>query len=170
MPGMKKILIVLACVVGVALALTVAGMFLPQNHVASRTATIAASPERVFAAISDVDAYMRWRSNLHAVEKLPDDGKGTRFVEKSGDGEILFRVEVLEPNTRMVTRIADPDLPFGGSWTFDLKPSGAGTDLTITEAGEVYNVFFRTMQKLFFPPTKTIDAYLDDLKKHLANQ
>jgi hypothetical protein len=144
---MKKILIVLACVVAAGLAIAGAGMFLPQNHVATRTATIAAPPE-----------------------KVSDDGKGTRFIEKSGDGEILFRIEVLEPNTRMVTRIADPTLPFGGTWTFDLKPNGASTDLTITEHGEVYNVFFRTMQKLFFPPTKTIDTYLDDLKKHLANQ
>ena len=165
---MKKILIVLACVVGVGLALAIAGMFPPQNHVASRTATLAAPPERVFAAISNVNEYMSWRSSLNGVETLPDDGKGLRFIEKSGDGEILFRVEVLEPNTRMVTRIADPNLPFGGSWTFDLKPNGSGTDLTITEAGEVYNVFFRTMQKLFFSPTKTIETYQDDLAKRLA--
>ncbi len=162
---MKKILLVLACVVGVALALTVAGMFLPQKHVAAKTVTLAAPPERVFAAISNVDTFMTWRSTLDGIEKVPDDGKGARFVEKAGGDRITFRVETLEPSTRMVTRIADPNLPFGGSWTFDLKPNGAGTDLTITEVGEVYNPFFRTMQRLFFSPVKTIETYQADLKK-----
>jgi len=165
---MKWVLIVAAIVIGIPLVLSAIGVFLPQNHIASRTATLDAPPERVFAAITDVDKFMTWRSGLKGVEKLPDDGKGLRFVEKSGTGDILFRVETLEPNTKLVTRIADPKLPFGGSWTFELKPAGSGTELTITEAGEVYNVFFRAMSKFFFSPTKTIETYLGDLKKHLS--
>ncbi len=27
------------------------------------------------------------------------------------------------------------DLPWGGSWTYELAPAGAGTQLTITERG-----------------------------------
>lgn len=162
---MKKILVIAVSVIGLALALTGAGMLLPQDHVAARTVTIAAPPERVFALISNVDTYMTWRSSLDGIERVPDDGKGVRFVEKAGGDRILFRIEALEPNARMVTRIADPNLPFGGSWTFELKPNGTGTDLTITEAGEVYNPFFRTMQKLFFSPYRSIDAYQADLKK-----
>jgi uncharacterized protein YndB with AHSA1/START domain len=165
---MKWVLIIAAIVVGIPLLLAAIGVFLPQNHIASRTVTIAAPPARVFAVIADVDHATAWRSGLKAVEKLPDDGKGMRFIEKSGQGDILFRVERLEPNTRIVTRIADPKLPFGGSWSFDLTPAGEGaTRLTITEAGEVYNVFFRSMQKLFFSPTKSIETYQRDLKKLL---
>ena len=165
---MKWILIVVAVVVGIPLALVAVGFVLPQSHLVSRTVTLAAPPERVFAVISNVDEFTTWRPNVKAVERLPDDGNGLRFVEKSGNGDILFRVELLEPNTRMVTRIADPKLPFGGSWSYDLKPSGSGTQLTITEAGEVYNPFFRTMQKLFFSPAKTLETYQADLKKLLG--
>jgi len=164
---MKWVLIIVAIVIAIPLTLAAIGVFLPQGHVASRTVTIAAPPDRVFAAISDVDRFTTWRSGLKSVEKLADDGKGTRFIERSGNGDILFRIEVFEPNTRMVTRIADPKLPFGGSWTFAIVPAADGSELTITEDGEVYNVFFRSMQKLFFSPYKTIDTYQADLKKLL---
>ena len=164
---MKWILIVAAIVIAIPLTRAAIGVFLPLNHVASRTVTIAAPPERVFAAISDIDRFMTWRTGLKSVERLPDDGKGARFLEKSSNGEILFRIETFEPNSRMVTRIADPRLPFGGSWTYVVTPVVGGYQLTITEAGEVYNVFFRTMQKLFFSPYKTIDTYQADLKKLL---
>lgn len=80
---------------------------------------------------------------------------------------MLYEVVTFEPHTRIVTRIADPSLPFGGTWTFDLQPSGTGTALTITERVEVYNVFFRSMQKFFFSPYKTIDTYQADLVRHL---
>jgi uncharacterized protein YndB with AHSA1/START domain len=164
---MKWILIVAAIVIAIPLTLAAVGVFLPQNHVASRTVAIAAPAERVFAAISDVDRFMTWRSGLKSVERLPDDGKGQRFIEHSSNGDILFRIETFEPNTRMVTRIADPKLPFGGSWTYVITPAAAGSELTITEAGEVYNVLFRSMQKLFFSPYKTIDTYQADLRKLL---
>jgi uncharacterized protein YndB with AHSA1/START domain len=168
MTMLRWTLIVAAVLIGIPALLALIGVFLPQNHVAARTITLAAPPDRVFATISDIDKLTTWRSDLKGVERLADDGKGVRYVEKSSTGDILFRVEELEPNNRIVTRIADPKLPFGGAWTFDLKPSGAGTELTITEAGEVYNVFFRTMQKLFFSPTKTIETYQADLGKYLA--
>ncbi len=66
-------------------------------------------------------------------------------------------------------RIADPSLPYGGSWTYELRPSGAGTEITITEDGQVFNPIFRVMQKFFFSPYATIDAYLDDLRKRVSS-
>jgi hypothetical protein len=67
-----------------------------------------------------------------------------------------------------VTRIADPSLPFGGTWTYDLKPQGSGTELTITEDGEVYNPIFRFMSKFVFSQTATIEAYQASLKRKLS--
>jgi hypothetical protein len=61
-------------------------------------------------------------------------------------------------------RIADPKLPFGGTWTYELEPVAGGTSVTLTEDGEVYNPLFRVMQKLFFSPYRTIDTFLANLK------
>jgi hypothetical protein len=89
------------------------------------------------------------------------------FREAGKQGSILYRVEALEPPSRLVTRIADPALPFGGTWTFELMPKDGGTALTITEDGEVYNPIFRFMSKVFFSQTATMEAYLTSLKKRL---
>jgi hypothetical protein len=69
---------------------------------------------------------------------------------------------------QFVSRIADPNLPFGGTWTIDLKPEGAGTRVTITEHGEVYNPIFRFMSRFVFGHTATIDAYLTALQRRHA--
>lgn len=137
---LKWILIVIAVLIAIPAALAFIGIFLPKGHRASRTVTLSASPATVFAAISD--------------------------PERISKSDPPVTVEQSTPNSRMVTRVA-PGLPFGGTWTFELAPSGAGTSLTITEDGEVYNVLFRTMQKLFFSPYKTIDRYQSELAKAL---
>ena len=45
-----------------------------------------------------------------------------------------------------------------------LEPTDAGTRVTITENGEIYNVFFRFMARFVFGYTATMDRVLDALK------
>jgi uncharacterized protein YndB with AHSA1/START domain len=145
---------------GLVAIVAIVGTALPKGHSASRTASYAAAPEVVFARIADVERYAEWRGDVTKVERLPDDQGRVVFREHGGHGPILFRIEESVPPTRMVTRIADPSLPFGGTWTYTLAPAlGGGTTLTITEDGEVYNPIFRFMSKVFFSQTATIEAY-----------
>jgi hypothetical protein len=68
-----------------------------------------------------------------------------------------------------VTRIADPHLPFGGTWTYEVAPAvGGGSTLTITENGEVYNLVFRFISRFVMGYTATIDRYLEALRKKLS--
>jgi uncharacterized protein YndB with AHSA1/START domain len=143
------------------------GLALPKGHRASRTVTLAAAPDVVFGAISDFARYADWRSDVKKID-LQGTGVGALVREESRTGTIPYRVEVLEPPSRMVMRIADPKLPFGGSWTYELRADGAGTSLTLTEDGEVHNPIFRVMQKFFFSPYKTIDTYLENLKRRVG--
>jgi hypothetical protein len=62
-----------------------------------------------------------------------------------------------------VWRIADPDQPFGGTWAFELASEGAGTRVTITENGEVYNPIFRFMSRFVFSETSTLESCLGSL-------
>ncbi len=82
-------------------------------------------------------------------------------------GRSRSKLQESEPPRRLVTRITDKTLPFGGAWTFTLQPVDGGTKLTITENGEVYNPLFRVMSRFVFGHTATIDRYLGDLQKHL---
>ena len=154
--------------VGVVALVAGIGWLLPKAHTASRTAQYAAAPEAVFAAISDVGQYASWRSDVTSVELLPSDD-GTVFRETGSSGQTTYRIETLVPPARMVSRIADPSLPFGGSWTFDVvATAGGGSALTITEDGEVYNPIFRFISHFFMSPTTGIELFQTDLARHLA--
>jgi uncharacterized protein YndB with AHSA1/START domain len=144
------------------------GLTLPKGHRASKTTTYAAAPAVVFDVIADVGRAAEWRSDLQRVELLPEDGGKRMFREHGKQGAITYRVEVSTPPTRIVFRIADASLAFGGTWTHDVRPTpSGGTELTTTEDGEVYNPIFRVMSKIFFSPTATIEAYHAALRARL---
>jgi hypothetical protein len=153
-----------------ALAALVAlvGVFLPRGHRASRAVVYGAPPPAVFAAITDFAKFPEWRTGIKTVEMLSDDGGKTRFREEGPHGPITYKVEERQPDSRLVTRIDDPSLPFGGKWTLEIKPVAGGTELTITEDGEIYNPIFRVLSKVVFSPYDTIDTYQADLGKRLT--
>ena len=164
---MKIALTILAVLVAIVAITALIGWSLPVKHRASREATYAVPPATVYDAITRVEDYPAWRSKVKSVTVMPSADKAS-FRESGGDGDILYVVEQADPPRRVVTRIADDKLPFGGTWTYELAPSGGGTTLRITEDGEVYNPIFRFMSRFVFGHTATIDAYLADLGKKLA--
>ena len=78
-------------------------------------------------------------------------------------------VEEFKPH-RLMTRIADSDQPFGGTWTFLLIPTPTGSQITITEDGEVYNPMFRFMSRFVFGHTATMDLFLRALGERFGEQ
>lgn len=164
---MKWVLIALGILIGLPLVAAAIGMILPKGHRASASATFAAPPARVFQAISDVGRYPEWRPDVKSVEVLSNAGEPTLFREHGRSGAVTFQFERADPDRLLVVRIADSSLPFGGTWTYELKPSGGGTELTITEDGEVYNPIFRLVSK-FMAQDATIRAYLAALPRALT--
>ena len=114
---LRAILIVVAILGAIVLAVVAVGFMLPVGHVATRSATFKQSPAQIYTALTDVESFPKWRSNADIVNLLAS-GPPKRWREKSGSDEITFEIVSAEPPLRLVTRIADPDLPFGGSWTY----------------------------------------------------
>jgi uncharacterized protein YndB with AHSA1/START domain len=162
----KAALVALGVLVAIGVVVTAAGYALPRDHTASRAARFAEPPEKVFAVLQDIERYPAWRSDVEAVEVLAR-APATRWRERGGNGTITFEMEDAQSPSRMVTRIADASLPFGGRWTYLLTREGSGTNLTITEQGEVYNPVFRFMSRFVFGHSVTIDRFLDDLGERL---
>jgi uncharacterized protein YndB with AHSA1/START domain len=162
---MKWLLFALLVVVSTVIIVLVVGWMLPVSHVASRSASLNATPETVWRTITDVDAFPTWRSGVRKVERLPDRNGHQVWAEDGTTGRITLAVERSEPPHTLVTRIADPDLPFGGTWTYRITPTANGCTLTITENGEIYNPVFRAMARFVFGYESTMAAYLDGLKK-----
>jgi len=159
---------VLAVLFAILLVIVAVGFALPVKHRAIREARYDRSQSEIFALITDVKNFPSWRSSVTSVEILPDSGGRRRFRETGSDGVILYEVEQSVPDQRLVTRIADPSLPFGGRWTYELIPRGNSTTLRITEDGEVYNPVFRFVSRFVMGHTRTLDTYLLDLARHFG--
>jgi len=146
---------------GLLLLIAAIGACLPRDHRVTRSAVLHRSPAEVFAVIVDFAGAPAWRSDLRGVRMLAPGPDGrTRFVEDSKHGKMLLEVEELRPPERLVTRIADDSLPFGGRWIIEVAPAGPGTRVTVTEAGFVRNPVFRFLSKLVFGHSATLEAYL----------
>ncbi len=150
------------------------GAMLPKGHVATRAAKFRETPDTVWSAITTVQDYPKWRPGLQSVEQLSTTAGHAVWLERTGTGwnadEIPYQVveSVAPAGTapgKLVAKIADPKLPFGGSWTYEVGSADGGTVLRITERGEVYNPIFRFVSKFFMSQTKTMDDYLNALGK-----
>jgi uncharacterized protein YndB with AHSA1/START domain len=166
---MKWILLTVGVLVAIVAVIVVVGLFLPRDHVASTTTTITASPDSVWKALTDVREYPRWRPGVQSVDVLSTEG-ALRWREVGGDGTITYeRTEEQRPR-RLVSRIADETLPFGGSWTYDLAPEGGGTRVTITERGYVTNPLFRFMARFVFGHHRTQEEFLRGLGRRFGHE
>jgi len=157
---MRWVVGIVGALVVIVLVVVVIGYLLPQSHVASMSARYAAPPDTVWATLTDVQAFPQWRPALSRVEVLPDENGRPGWREHGKDDVITYRVVESDRPRRLVTRIADDNLPFGGTWTYELAPAGAGTRLTITERGEVYNPIFRFVSRFILGYTGTMDGVL----------
>lgn len=169
---MARWALVAGCILILVVAVTIAalqigGWMLPKDHHASRTIVLAAPPATVFRVITDVPHAASWRSDVTRIEDVRGSGLGMTFREVGSRGTVSYRVEAFEPARRLVTRIVDTSLPYGGAWTFALEPHESGTKLTISEDGEVYTPILRVISRFFFSPTATIEKYQADLAKKL---
>lgn len=161
---MKYILAAIAVLVGIILLIAAIGALLPVEHTATAQASFHEPPSAVWQAITDYANFPRWRGRVTRVEPLPPVNGNPAWVEYDTRGSAI-PYEVLEsvPAERLVTRIADPKLPFGGTWTFEITPTSAGSSLRIRENGEVHNVIFRFLSRFVFGHRATIDTYLSAL-------
>jgi Polyketide cyclase / dehydrase and lipid transport len=161
---MKWAIIAGLALVAVIVLVVVIGLLLPQGHVVARRARFKQPPEVIWETISGPPS---WRPDVKSYEMLPEPAGRMQWREVDSHGQsILFERVEAHPPQRLVTRIADPKLPFGGSWTHEIVPTGDGCVLTITERGEVYNPVFRFMSRFVFGHTATLEKYLAALGKN----
>jgi len=167
---MRIVLLLLAVVVGLALIVVVVGYLLPVKHVATVSAKIPATPAMVWATITDPRAYPSWRGDVTSVEMLTAAGGRVAWREIGKNDAISYAIEQAEAPHRLVTRIIDKSLPFGGSWEYVVTNEGAGTRVRITEHGDVYNPVFRFVSRFIMGHSATASGYLKALGARYSAQ
>jgi uncharacterized protein YndB with AHSA1/START domain len=153
--------IVIGAIAGIAALI---GSRLPRSHHASAERILPVAPEPLWRTLTDVDAFPAWRRDVKRVTRLADrDGK-PMWIEDAKSGKVTFAFERMDAPKVLVSRIADPNLPFGGTWTFEIAPAAHGSRLRISEDGEIYNPLFRFMARFIFGYEGTINEYLATLE------
>jgi uncharacterized protein YndB with AHSA1/START domain len=162
--------VVLAVLAGAPIAVVGVGMVLPKEHRATSHATIKAPPDSVWAALTDVNEFPAWRDDVARVEVLPSRDGHRLWREIGKHDAITFEEVEADPPRRLVARIADPSLPFGGSWTYVVAPDAAGgSRVTITEDGVVYNPVFRFVSRFVFGHHATQQEFLRALGRRFGH-
>ena len=137
------------------------GAMLPLRHHGTRKARYRVSPDALYAVLAGPPD---WRTGVKSFGALPDEGGRRRWWEQDSHGQkVTFELVEDAPPRKLAVRIADQGLPFGGTWTFEIAPDGGGSELRISEDGEIYYVIFRFMARFIFGYTGSIETYLKDL-------
>ncbi|MGA2229401.1 MAG: SRPBCC family protein [Tepidisphaeraceae bacterium] len=156
---MKRWLVyILAAVVACAIVILAIGSMLPRSHRATRMAEFNQPPQAIFAAITGPQD---WRG-VTTTDLTPSGGT-RRWREQSGRWSITFEEAESDPPRLFRSRIVGEDLPFSGTWTWQIAPTKDGCTCRITEEGSVNNPFFRFVSRFIMGQTRTIDGYLEAL-------
>ncbi len=170
---MKWLLILAPIVVGLIAGvgfIFVVGALMPRTHRATRSARVAAAPDAVWAVLTDFPSHPSWRPDLKAIEPLPERNGHAVWKETRTWGDVLpIELETLDPPRRMVGRIIDENLPFGGTWTYELSAENGGCRVRITEDGFIKPAPFRYIARAM-GYTATMEKYLKALGKRLEQE
>ena len=168
---MKMMLVFLGLGIGFVGLIVIVGYLLPVSHLAIRSIELKVAPRRVWNLISDFKGSTSWRNDLADVEQVEQSPGVFAWKEttKKGDALTYLTLEAV-PEKKLVRKIVDKGLPFGGTWTFEMNVAKGATVLSITENGEVYNPIFRFVSRFVFGHYASIDKYLSQLKRHLGKE
>jgi carbon monoxide dehydrogenase subunit G len=120
---------------------------------------IKAPPEKVLAAIVDLESWHRWMPDLVAVEKLTDGefGVGTEWKETrkmfGKEASEVFEVVSYDPPARLGLRVDGAKGSTGkGEFLFDyeLLSDQGGTLMQVTGEINIPGLMAKVMGKLFF--------------------
>jgi len=160
------ILGLLAALLGLA---TFVGLNLPKTHVAASRMRINAPRDEVWDAVVDFSAYPDWRPGLARVEAGPDiDGRPTWFEYCGPRIKVQLHFAMLEPKTRLVTRLVGDKLPIFGAWDYRFIEDNGATILTITESDKIYNPLLRVFSRVIFPHHAAMDVFLAALARYFG--
>jgi hypothetical protein len=168
---MKKVLLVIVgLLLVVILGVVVVGLLTPADHNVSRTLKTKQSPQAVWDAINDHANEQKWRDDVASVTAAGEQNGKPVWLETYKDGNTVKLATTLSsPPNRMIREIAEEG-PFSGRWEIDIIPTAGGSDVRITEIGNVPNPVFRFVSKYVIGHTSQMEKYLTSLAKKFSEQ
>ncbi len=164
---LRGVLVLAAIPVVLFLAALFVGLSIPRDHVAANEAVYGEDLEEVWTVISDLSDHPAWRDGVNEMRRHPDRNGNPVWEEVGPRGSITYEVVEWDPPHRLTTRIADPDLPFGGTWSWTLEPTAEGVRVTLVERGVIKHPVFRFVARHLIGYHSSIDAFQRELAREL---
>ena len=170
---MKIALLVIGALLGLVvlagLVLYLIGRGLPEKHTSRLTVMLPVARPAVWAVITDYAKMPDWWPAVKGVRlETRPNGEVWTWNKDSHGSEIAFRTKEEQAPAKLVREIMGDDLPFGGTWTFELTEEGGQTRLTVTEDGFVKPPFFRAMMQYVIGSDKNLKDFAANLEKRVA--
>jgi uncharacterized protein YndB with AHSA1/START domain len=152
------IYLAIAIVVAFVLVPQLGGMLLSEHHIISSRILLNESPENVWHAISDLASTPDWYPNIVSEERLADRNGHQVWKEQYRNGQelVLETMESCPPHRLMRSAIEGNERE---SWEFELQPTANGSELRITESGDIPNPFKRFVSKYLMGHFRAMDNY-----------
>lgn len=144
------------------------GQLLPRQQGASLTRIFPEAPEVLWQLITDLDNQPTWRRNLTRVERLPDQGGRTAWLEFHGRDAEAVRVADARAPLRLVTERVGEDATAEATWEWELAPVEEGSRLTLTRQVVVDQPLARAVGFVFQAPRREVERALADLSERVA--
>lgn len=167
---MKWVVIVVGGALALAALITLIGAFVPREHRATSTVVLHQPADSVWKVVRDLGGVPAWWPEVKESVRLPDKDSHEVWRQKMSGWDVpLIVIESTAPR-RLVTQIdTSAGGAFGGTWTYEVTPdSGAGTKISVTEAGWIGNPIFRTLSRFVFGYYGSLDGYLKALGKRFG--
>jgi uncharacterized protein YndB with AHSA1/START domain len=170
---MKTALLIAAVFLGllvvVGLVLYFIGRSLPEKHTSRLSVVLPVARPAVWSAITDYAKMPEWWPAVKAVRlEIRPNGEAWTWNRDAHGREMAFRTKEEQAPARLVREIMGENLPFGGTWTFELAEQGGQTRLTLTEDGFIRPPFFRVVAQLSMGLDTTMKDFVAHLEKHVA--
>ena len=130
------------------------------------SASIDAPPERVWAVLTDAEAWPSWDSGIEKIEGSVSLGSKIKLYSEASPGRAFpLKVTELSSPSRMVFSGGMPLGLFKGVRTYTLSDSGGGTDFHMREeySGPLLGMIWRSMPDL----QPSFDKFAEGLKKRV---
>ena len=164
---MKGLLKVVGFCVAAVVVMILLGSGMATHHVVTRRKSFAAPAEKVWSALLSIRQLPIDRSDLRAV----DQGTATQppsAIEVVGS-PVKIEIETFRPPRSLVVKTIDPDIPYGGTWTFVLEPDGDQlTRLTVVEDAEVHGRLLRFAVRTFGLDDSLVEGIFRAVKRKLT--
>ncbi|MEO0552200.1 MAG: polyketide cyclase [Bacteroidota bacterium] len=161
---MKWLLIIIGVLALLVLIVFLVGKLLPVKHTAFQEKQFTTDISSLWSALRNFEDYPKWRSTLKTLTVINEK----QWQETDSRGDIItFGIIEEISEAKMAVKILSDDLPFGGTWVYELTEGNGAVTLKITENGEVYSPIYRFIGYFFLDQSATIKQYMIDLELRL---